>query len=298
MSGARLFNYRQGDRSEYLAQYIISALGICIPVPRQEDIGFDFYCSISENESGLLTFSHPFILQIKSSFEDLGIGGIDKNNNWRQYEIEWLKKQSTPFLIGIVEKEIATISIYSSSSINFCFQNNLFPELILLKLRKEILGEKNSVHKPKVENSSNNIKGSDNLIHTVDLGPPVLELNIQNIKDSDFLRNSKKLLRACVQIENINITFRNILIPHFLWAKDIRTNKSLFPAWSISTHSIENNYHIFERISPIISSMAISAFITKDPLIGPLKELIKAMPQEVFYKELVEKFPDIFNKNA
>ena len=43
------FTFRQGDRSEYLALYMLSALGLAVPVPRQEDVGIDFHCNTSES---------------------------------------------------------------------------------------------------------------------------------------------------------------------------------------------------------------------------------------------------------
>ena len=46
MPGSIWYPFRQGNRSEYLALYILSALGISIYVPRTEDIGVDFYCSL------------------------------------------------------------------------------------------------------------------------------------------------------------------------------------------------------------------------------------------------------------
>lgn len=39
-TGTRFHNFREGDRSEYLAVYLLSRLGLVTQVPRQEDIGF------------------------------------------------------------------------------------------------------------------------------------------------------------------------------------------------------------------------------------------------------------------
>ncbi len=67
MSGTRSHNLREGDRSEYFAQVLHSGLGLCTPIPRQEDIGFDFVCNLSDQESGILTFGHPYIVSVKSA---------------------------------------------------------------------------------------------------------------------------------------------------------------------------------------------------------------------------------------
>jgi len=67
MSGVRLHNPRQGDRSEYLAVYMLSALGLVTQVPRQEDIGIDLICNLAEQESGIVGFRHHFAVSVKSA---------------------------------------------------------------------------------------------------------------------------------------------------------------------------------------------------------------------------------------
>ena len=44
MVGTLLDSFRGGTRSEYLAHYLLSTLGVVVQVPRQEDIGADFHC--------------------------------------------------------------------------------------------------------------------------------------------------------------------------------------------------------------------------------------------------------------
>src|SRR5882672_5134928 len=51
MSGVRLYNRRQCETSEYLADHILSALGLVTQVPRQEDIGFDLVCNLAEQRA-------------------------------------------------------------------------------------------------------------------------------------------------------------------------------------------------------------------------------------------------------
>src|SRR5207245_1516245 len=87
----RLFSFRQGDRSEYLAQYILSAFAISVPVPRQEDVGSDFHCSLLKREDNNLRPYLPFNIQIKSHERKLleeGVifGGITQGGTWRHHE--------------------------------------------------------------------------------------------------------------------------------------------------------------------------------------------------------------------
>jgi hypothetical protein len=46
MPGARLRGFRLGDRAELLVQHLLTGLAYTTPVPRQEDIGIDFLCSL------------------------------------------------------------------------------------------------------------------------------------------------------------------------------------------------------------------------------------------------------------
>jgi hypothetical protein len=62
----RSYSFREGDRSEYLAQFLLSALGLCSPISRQEDVGYDFSGSIANQESGLISFGYPYLISIKS----------------------------------------------------------------------------------------------------------------------------------------------------------------------------------------------------------------------------------------
>jgi hypothetical protein len=126
MPGLRLNSFRQGDRSEYLAQYILSSLGIAIRVPREEDIGIDFYCSLANLKEGDLTFSSPFTVQIKSNSENVSYGGVDKKNVWKEHEIDWLFDQELPFLIGIADKEKHNIKLFITINILYNKLRNFF----------------------------------------------------------------------------------------------------------------------------------------------------------------------------
>ncbi len=46
MSGARSRTFRLGDRSEFLVEHLLAGVAFSTRVPRQEDIGIDFMCSL------------------------------------------------------------------------------------------------------------------------------------------------------------------------------------------------------------------------------------------------------------
>src|SRR5262245_54201871 len=88
----RYFTFRQGFRAEYLSQYILSALAIAVPVPRPEDVGVDFHCSLLRRDGDNLRPTLPFNIQIKKSGADVlkkGIhfGGLTDAGRSRSHEI-------------------------------------------------------------------------------------------------------------------------------------------------------------------------------------------------------------------
>src|SRR5438132_11449916 len=115
MSGVRSYSFREGDRSEYLAQFFLSAMGLCTSIPRQEDIGFDFSCSIADQEAGLLTFGFPYLISIKSiSAPSIGIEpsatAIQANDH---RHVSWLFRQDQPVFLGVVDKDAINLRIFS-----------------------------------------------------------------------------------------------------------------------------------------------------------------------------------------
>jgi hypothetical protein len=117
MAGSILFDFRQGNRSEYLALYILSALGIAVYVQRTEDIGVDFYCSLAKRKGRRMTFHSPFLVQVKSTHGKICYGGPDKKNKkWKKEQIDWLFTQELPFFIAVVDKKALKLELYSTSN--------------------------------------------------------------------------------------------------------------------------------------------------------------------------------------
>lgn len=69
MPGGRLRPFRLGDRAELLVSHLLAGVAFTTPVPRQEDIGVDFMCSLitSDDEEGNFLRAGPFFfVQAKS----------------------------------------------------------------------------------------------------------------------------------------------------------------------------------------------------------------------------------------
>src|SRR6185437_16022181 len=88
MRGSLWAPFREGNRSEYLAQYFLSALGVSASVPRAEDIGIDFYCALAQQSGDRLTFHSPFAVQVGSfGTKDFRYGGYSKKGVWQKEQL-------------------------------------------------------------------------------------------------------------------------------------------------------------------------------------------------------------------
>jgi hypothetical protein len=125
MPGVRNRNYREGDRSEYFAQVLLSGLGLCTPIPRQEDIGFDFVCNLADQESGVLTFGHPYIVSVKSSSKAESCIVMEPTEAAieakTQFHIEWIFREELPSFLAVVDKKNFTLRFYSLIAVWFIY---------------------------------------------------------------------------------------------------------------------------------------------------------------------------------
>jgi hypothetical protein len=109
MSGGRLRSFRLGDRSELLVQHLLAGLAFTTPVPRQEDIGIDFLCSLIKRpeNSGLLRAGPFFTVQAKSK-------GTEEITYERPHQVDWISQQENPMLICIADRETVSMDVYST----------------------------------------------------------------------------------------------------------------------------------------------------------------------------------------
>lgn len=231
MSGIRLYNFREGDRSEYLANYLLSGMGLVTAVPRQEDIGFDFYCQLADQETGYLTFGFPFVIQIKSQ----GINSITYGNlipqNWKAEDIKWMFRLEIPLFIGIVCKQKMRLEIYNTSTLNFIYF--LYPNASFLELKPRLAWSSEEILPPTRELLPNweHDKG-DGYKYCVDLGNPIITIENENIYNQETLKNKKDMLRKIVFLEQENYLFRKLKVPYLRWTRKIEANGDITPGWS------------------------------------------------------------------
>jgi len=106
MPGARYRSFRLGDRSELLAENLLCAFAFTTRVPRQEDIGFDFFCSLISREDQLLKAGPFFTVQVKSSTAPVIYT--------KDHEIAWITGQENPLLLCVVDRTAKAMDVYST----------------------------------------------------------------------------------------------------------------------------------------------------------------------------------------
>jgi hypothetical protein len=228
----RLFSYRQGDRAEYLAQYILSAIAITVPVPRQEDVGTDFHCSLLRREGNNLRPTVPFNIQIKKRNADIlrdGVrfGGITDGGNWRAHEINQLCQTDTPFLIGLVDLENQSLDL-------FCTITRYF---VLSKWHGPGLPREVAMHPYDPVGEGHIGAGSQEdlapmpdmpgkLTH-LPLGQPIVSISIGESEDEGKSEAIKGILEPYLRMEMENAVCFRIGLGYFSWPLIIRPGEAM-----------------------------------------------------------------------
>jgi hypothetical protein len=290
MSGTRYFNFREGDRSEYLATYFFSAIGLVTPVPRQEDIGFDLVCSIADQETGRLTFNHQFLLSIKS----LSTPGIEllpaESEDGSLPHLSWLFRQELPLLLAVVEKETQEIQVFSTLPKWFVYFEN--PDCGAVTLAPRVAkGQFGDVGRPV---KGEEIKGLAGKYHyTVDLGYPILRANVSELKSRSRVKEIKERMRLAVYFGRLTAIHVQLGVPYFYWFARTHIDGSE-PTAAFFANQVpdvqEAQDFIYGRIAPTLISMAMLYKAKKeaDKLQAVIK-LLRAVPKE--------SIPDVIRAN-
>jgi hypothetical protein len=106
MPGARNVDFRQGDWKELLVESCLAAIAFTTRVPRQEDVGHDFFCTLCEPKDRMLWAGLSFTVQAKSDTKPLVFE--------KPYEVKWITELENPFLIAVANREDLRVDIYST----------------------------------------------------------------------------------------------------------------------------------------------------------------------------------------
>jgi hypothetical protein len=297
VSGVRLYSYREGDRSEYLAQFLLSALGLCTPIPRQEDIGFDFYCSIADQEGGVLTFGYPYLISIKSrSTPCINIEPTSSAiQNNRYQHLAWLFRQEQTILLGVVDKDPMCLRIFSLLPVWFLYYNEGKPIGSVSLNPRFDPKETSDVGHPRCGEELGNWPGHYH--YDVDLGHPVAIIDLPTIQDEERLRGTKKLLRLAVEWGEHNLLHSRLLIPHFYWfAKTFPNASAIQPAFYY--HPVPREElamkTILSELAPSLISLALRFKKNEDSeSLQACVKLLRQVPPETIPSVVREGIPEL-----
>jgi hypothetical protein len=221
MSGLRLHSYREGDRSEYLAVYLLSRLGLVTQVPRQEDIGFDLICNIADQEEGLLTFNHHYAVTVKS-ISERGISvmlappkSAAGDPNYTAHT-DWLFRLELALMLAVVDRDAQQVSLYSTLPVWFLFHENL-ANCGVIELIPRMNAEHGNPGVDKPRDVGPHASAAGRRHYVVDLGFPIAVIGSGDLKDNDLLKRKKDSLRVAVDWGMQSARLARAGTPFFWW---------------------------------------------------------------------------------
>lgn len=288
---------REGDRSEYFAQVLLSGLGLSTPIPRTEDIGFDFLCSISDQENGILTFGSPYLLSVKSiSAPNIILEPTEaakKRNS--QDHIEWLFKQELPIFLGVVDKDNFRMSIFSLIPIWFLYYDG-GPKCGALTIKPRLDPNRlEDVGRPSEGLAVTGWPGK--ISYEVDVGHPIAIIDLDTLKDPQKLIAAKSQLRRAIHYAQLNEVHQHLKIPHFHWfAKTSPAGKAFTPAFYYLPvpPSYEARMDIMKELAPSLISFALHFKGAEDyESLRAVCRLLNHAPKNFIPDEIRQALPEL-----
>jgi hypothetical protein len=161
-------------------------------VPRQEDVGIDFFCSHITGEGQLLKAGPLFAVQAKSSADPIIYE--------KPYEIEWITNQENPLLICVADRKALSMDVYSTWNLTCAVLNGWRgekkPSRILLRPMKEHSAW------PWVEDNDD---GSQEIW----LGKPIARVTDADVYDDSRMQRIADTIGRWIAIDRANIFSRH-----------------------------------------------------------------------------------------
>lgn len=287
--------FREGARTEYLSQYVLATLGVAVPVPRQEDIGADFHCTLAEPDGNRLTFRGSFLVQVKSLSEKdrLVYGGTDKAGRWKKEEVDWLFGQDLPFFIALVDKKTLTLDLFSTSNKWQSIYNSGRPGAVCLQPgipsgKSDLVGFPN----PEPQTAWPQGIGDGNLWR-VPLGPSLVSINIDDLEDKEKLKVFRKILQWAIELELNNIRYTRLNVHFNRWPLKIKTNQweeNVAKEYGVGVAAARlkgmNVVEQLKAMAPIACTLALNYKLQNDKAgFMAMKALVKLLPDGLQEKE-------------
>jgi len=296
MPGSLWSPFREGNRSEYLAQYFLSALGVSVNVPHPEDIGIDFYCALAQESGKRLTFHSPFAVQVGSyGTKEFCYGGYTDEGVWRKEQLDWLFSQDLPVFICTIGKENLSFQLYSTSAMwPMRYEYGDVSEVQLVPDATHDLFKESREEVPAYAG-----KGGDGCIHRIPLGPPIVALRIEDLK-GDLVNKARLALGKAAQAEMLNLTYRRLNAHFAQWLLDVVSNDDsgarklgYFYAWN--SEPGRNTPEQLKALAPIVVALAHNLKWQKRyEELALLRGIFELIPKDYLPEFLKENIPEVF----
>ena len=200
-TGSLAANFHEGSRSEYLAQYALSALGMAALLPRQEDVGIDLQCALGQRIGQRLSISHYYLAQVKSTENFDVYEGVES--------VKWLCAHRYPLIFVHVKKRTGDIAIYQTAEL---------VQLIRVNAQRITLQPGGSV--PKFLARHGSLKDV-----VLSLGPPILAFTVADIGDDEWRTRARQIMRFWIELDQANIDKRVRGMVSFEFPSAYQTNE-------------------------------------------------------------------------
>lgn len=291
---------RKGTHAEYLANYYLSILGFTAPVPRQEDYGIDLFCNLTTENEHQIFQGEPFMVQVKSSFEEITFG--KKKDGWNKHEIDFLFSIKSPLFFGIVNLEDDALNIYPTSLLWFIKKEYPNCSHIVFRMNEKVGESIHHIPKERKNIRSWKSRGGDGYRYICDLQSPLLKITSKDLKNKERRSLFKEILKIAIRMEQINIVFDELGLPHFHWPFKYSTNSSNIEYKNIhydDEPQISNPRKIMEKTGQMLIALALSFKLhgyNQEYL--QMTEITKLLPDYHYIKELHDKHPELFAKST
>jgi hypothetical protein len=267
--GAVASNLHEGSRSEVLADYLFSAWGTVSPVRRQDDIGIDLHCALTERVGWLGRVTDYYSVQVKSTDDSWKFGDSES--------VKWLVQYPQPLFLAHVEKKLGVVRVFHVAP---RFTVGLFPPLpSSLELTMEDTDDGSSV------------QWTDNTQFS--LSAPILRVGIEDLLDKTRMTALRSIFQAWVRIDWENCSlFRHGLL-RYRMPSSYKTNE--LPSRAI----VEMGLAVpgLEHIARGILNAAESAECRGGQL-GRLEDRKAALFAAFYVDHLVRTYKDAFQGEA
>ncbi len=313
MSGVRLHNLRQGDRSEYLAVYLLSALGLVTQVPRQEDIGFDLICNLAEQESGILSFRHHYAVSVKSaSTPNVVLEPPESRQKDPRYtsHFDWLFHLELPLMLAVVDKARESLSLYSTLPAWFLYYERFHDCGIVELVPRTQTGGANLVVDHPAELGAEPGPGGLKRFQ-VDLGYPITVISAADLRDRDLLQKKKVSLEQAIELGAQSARFAQMQTPFFWWFNVTIPSGYIFgdtnpdgynggTAWWVG--ACPNALQLAQMMRGLAPGLMSAALLFKcanaTPLLESMRPALRMLPPGSVFPEIQKLLPEVYADQA